>query len=265
MRFKSLTGLKRREPREIMLAALPEDIAITRFALDKAFKINELVRKSFKDSFEWYGFTLAARDRPETIIDIGLPVNEENILEYASLVPEKIAAFQEELPPDLVINGWIHSHGSMDLRKFSAVDEANQRTVLDYVTTKLRQPVAKREIVIDDLVCLVEGRYQETDLAKGSVSLITDRPVQEAVLLETIIGGFCYAIVVGDGGWHHQEIHYKKRSILSGHAAIRSRAAELRYVESERRLSEDDVRLLRAEVLEKIRPVPYKPDVIERM
>lgn len=265
MRFKSLTDLKRREPREIVLATLPQDIAIDRFALDKAFKISELVRSSFKDSFEWYGFTLAARDRPETIIDIGLPINEENILEYASLVPEKIVAYQEGLPPELVINGWIHSHGSMDLRKFSAVDEANQRTVLDYVTTKLRQPVAKREIVVNDLICLVEGRYQETDLKKGSVSLITDKPVQEAVILETVVGGFCYAIVVGDDGWHHQEIHYKHRGILSGHAVIYSREAELRCLDSERRLSAADVQLLSREVLEKIRPVSYKPEAIERM
>jgi hypothetical protein len=265
MRFKSLTNLKRREPREIVLATLPEDIAIARFALDKAFKISELVRRLFKDSFEWYGFTLGAWDRPETIIDIGLPVNEENILEYASLLPEKIAAYQEDLPPNLVINGWIHSHGSMDLRKFSAVDEANQRTVLDYVTTKLRQPVAKREIVINDLICLVEGCYQEADLKKGSVSLITDRPVQEAVLLETVVGGFCYAIVVGDSGWHHQEIHYKNRGILSGHSMVHSLEVELRYVDCERRLSAEDVRLLSREVLEKIRPVSYKPEAIERM
>jgi hypothetical protein len=248
-----------------MLARLPQDIAVTRFALDKAFKINELVRRSFKDSFEWYGFTLAAQDRPEIIIDIGLPVNEENILEYASLVPEKIAAYQEDLSPELVINGWIHSHGSMDLRRFSAVDEANHRTVLDYVTTKLRQPVAKREIVINDLTCLVEGRYQEADLKKGSVSLLTDTPVKEAVLLETIVGSFCYAIVIGDDGWHHQEIHYKSRGILSGQSEISKQDAELHCVDAERGLSAEDIRLLSREVREKIRPVPYKPEIIERM
>jgi hypothetical protein len=264
MRFKSLAGLKRREPRKILLATLPEDIFITRFALDKAFKINELVRDIFKESFEWYGFTLATRDQPEIIIDIGLPRNEENILEYASLIPEKIAAFQDDLPPDVVINGWIHSHGSLEFRKFSGVDEANQRTVLDYVTTKLRQPIAKREIVINDLVFLVEGNYQEPDLERGSVSLITDTPIQEVTLLETVYGGFCYAIVVGDQGWHHQEIHYKHRGILSGYTVVQSREAELSYVDSERSLSAEDLRLLRHEVQEKIQPIAYKLEKLER-
>jgi hypothetical protein len=140
MRFKSLTDLKRREPREIFLAALPLTMPIIRFALDKAFKISELVRHLFQESFEWYGFTLAAREQPETVIDIGLPRNDENILEYVSLSPEKIAAYQETLPPELVINGWVHSHGSLDFKKFSAIDDANQRTVLDYVTTKIPWP-----------------------------------------------------------------------------------------------------------------------------
>lgn len=265
MRFKSLADLKPREPREIVLAALPQDIPITRFALAKAVQINELVRDLFKDSFEWYGFTLAARQQPEVVIDIGLPPNEENILEYVSLGAEKIAAYQEALPPEVVINGWIHSHGSLDLRKFSSVDEANQRTVLDYVVSRLRRPVAKREILIKDLVCLVQGRYQERDLAEGSVCLVTDAPVRQAALWETVYGGFCYAIVVGDGGWHHQEIHYQRRGILSGHLVVDSREAELHFVEAERTLSTEDLLLLTQEVQEKIRPTSYKPEIIERM
>jgi hypothetical protein len=263
MRFKSLKDLKRRPPQEIFLAALPEDIQITRFALDKAFKINELVRTIHKESLEWYGFTLAAREHPEVVIDIGLPRNEENILEYASLGPEKIAAYQEALPPEVVINGWIHSHGSLEFRKFSSVDEDNQRTVLDYVTTRLRQPVAKRELVIQDLVCLVKGQYQEQDLEKGSVNLITDAPVREAALLETVYGGFCYAIVIGDDGWHSQEIHYKNRGILSGYTMVASREAELRLLDSAP-LSTADVHLLSEEVREKIQPITYKPEKLER-
>jgi hypothetical protein len=264
MRFKSLTELKRRQPREIVLATLPEDIPIAKVALDKAFKINELVRLLFKESFEWYGFTLADRDAPTTVIDIGLPPNEENILHYASLSPEKIAAYQEDLPAGVVINGWIHSHGSLEFKKFSSVDEENQRTVLDYVTTRLRQPVAKREIVIDDLALLVQGRYQDQDLAQGSVNLITDAPVREASLLETVYGGFCYAIVIGDDGWRHQEIHHLTRGILSGRTLVASLEAELRLLDSERSLSDADIQRLSQEVAEKIRPITYKPEKLER-
>jgi hypothetical protein len=264
MRFKSLTDLKRREPREIFLAALPLTMPIIRFALDKAFKISELVRHLFQESFEWYGFTLAAREQPETVIDIGLPRNDENILEYVSLSPEKIAAYQETLPPELVINGWVHSHGSLDFKKFSAIDEANQRTVLDYVTTKLRQPVAKREILITDLVCLVKGEYRGEDLKKGSVNLITDAPVAEAVLLETVYGGFCYAIVIGDDGWHRQEIHHLHRGLLSGYTVVASQEAELVVLDSGKSLSAADFQLLSEEVQDKIRPTTYKPEKLER-
>jgi hypothetical protein len=265
MRFKSLTDLKRREPREIVLATLPQAMPITRFALDKAFKISELVRRLFQESFEWYGFTLANREQPETVIDIGLPRNEENILEYVSLSPEKIAAYQETLPPELVINGWVHSHGTLDFKKFSAIDEANQRTVLDYVTTKLRLPVAKREILISDLVCLVKGAYQEEDLKTGSVNLITDRPVAEAVLMETVYGGFCYALVIGDDGWHRQEIHYLHRGLLSGATVVASQAAELVVRDTGKSLSAADLQLLSDEVEDKIQPITYKPEKLERV
>lgn len=265
MRFKSLTALQRRQPREIVLATLPEDIPITSLALDKAFKINELVRALFQESFEWYGFTLAARETPEVVIDIGLPHNEENILHYASLSPEKIAAFQEALPAEVVINGWIHSHGSLEFKKFSSVDDVNQRTVLDYVNSRLRRPVAKREIVIGDLALLVKGRYDDQDLARGNVNLITDAPVGEASLLEMVYGGFCYAIVIGDDGWRHQEIHHLTRGILSGRTTVASREAELRLLESEHSLSDADIHLLRQEVAEKIRPVTYKPEKLERI
>lgn len=265
MRFKSLTDLKRREPWEIFLAALPQAMQITRFALDKAYKISELVRHLFKESFEWYGFTLASREQPEIVIDIGLPQNDENILEYVSLSPEKIAAYQGTLPPEVVINGWIHSHGSLEFKKFSAIDEANQRTVLDFVTTKLRKPVAKREILISDLICLVKGEYREDELQKGSVNLITDRPVAEAMLLETVYGGFCYAMVIGDDGWRRQEIHHLHRGILSGYTAVAGQEAELVLVDTGKSLSAADLQVLSDEVQDKIQPITYKPEKLERV
>ncbi|NIR12799.1 MAG: hypothetical protein GWN86_02125, partial [Desulfobacterales bacterium] len=53
------------------------------------------------------------------------------------------------------------------------------------------------------------------ELEQGSVSLITDAVVSEAILMETIYGGFSYSIVIGDEGWHEQEIHYKERGVIS--------------------------------------------------
>jgi hypothetical protein len=258
MRFKSLKELKRTEAYEVVLAPLPEEIRLTGYARAKAFKISELVRQIHQDSYEWYGYTLARRDNPELIIDIGLPKNDENIQEYTRIGPENIAAYQETLPGEMMINGWIHSHGKLELQEFSGIDEENQQVVLDYVTALVKQPVAKRELVIKDLAFLVEGRWQAADLQKGSVSLITDVPVAAARIMETVYGGFCYAIVIGDSGWHQQEIHYKRRGILSGQTSISKKVAGVIEVETAGPFPEEELAALREEVRTKIQPIKYR-------
>ncbi|NIR12798.1 MAG: hypothetical protein GWN86_02120, partial [Desulfobacterales bacterium] len=82
-------------------------------AKDKAFKISELVREIHDESYEWYGFTLADKDNPELITDIGLPRNAQNLEEYATINPEGIAEYHDSLAGDTLINGWIHSHGAL--------------------------------------------------------------------------------------------------------------------------------------------------------
>ena len=264
VRFKSLSELKRPDFYERVLATLPQEIAMAEYAMAKAFKINELVRAVHKGSYEWYGYTIADRDDPELILDIGLPKNDQNLVEYTSVGPERIAAYQESLRPDRVINGWIHSHGSLGYKQFSSTDEHNQVTVLDYVTALLKKPVAKKEVVIKDLVLLVKDRCIEDDFAKGNVSLITDAPVREARILETIYGGFCYAIVVADDGWHQQEIHYKTRGILSGQTAESKKEAEIILVDTGRSLTRWDIEGLTEEVKAKIQPTTWTPERFER-
>ena len=254
MRFKGLADLKRPASYELTLAGLPEQILTARYAMAKAFKINKLVRAIHKDSYEWYGFTIANRGNPELIVDVGLPKNDQNLSDYTSVGPEKIAGFQESLPRDQVINGWIHSHGSLPYEQFSLTDARNQGTVLDYVTALLRKPVAKKEVVIRDLAMLIKDQWTEKDLERGSVTLITDAPITEARVIETIYGGFCYAIVIGDAGWHRQEIHFKRRGVLSGQAVEERREADLILVETGRHLTGADVQKLEDEVREKIQP-----------
>ena len=254
MRFRRLADLKGASGYEATLAALPEQIPMARFALAKAFKISELVRAIHRDSYEWYGFTIARRGAPEVVADIGLPANDENLLDHAHVSSEAIAAYQESLQEDQVINGWIHSHGNLPYEKFSLVDEGNQMAVLDYVTALLRRPVAKKEILIRDLTFLVKGCWTEKELEPGSVALITDTPVTEARIIETIYGGFCYAIVIGDSGWHRQEIHYRRRGILSGRTAEAKREANLVLSGTERPLTRADVQVLKEEIRARIRP-----------
>ena len=266
MRFKNLSELNRPEYREVSLATFPKDIRIQSTALQKAFKINELVREIHKESYEWYGFTLASSKNPELIADIGLPQNDLNLHDYTTLGSERIAEFQESLPKDVMINGWIHSHGALNYRHFSKTDKQNHRVVLDFVSALLRKPLAKKEIAIQDLVLLVENQLSEEDFKKGSVALITDAPVGEATIMETIYGSFCYCIVIGDEGWHEQEIHYRKRGILSGHTITDSRKAEIKLVDTNKALSKSEIISLKEEVEKKIKPhTDPPPELIERM
>jgi hypothetical protein len=265
VRFKSLGALKIPEPKEIVLATLPQDLKITRYALTKAFKISELVRQLHQESFEWYGFTIAAKAAPELVIDIGLPKNAENFNEYTRIGPEMIADFQESLPADRLINGWIHSHGGLDYQKFSGIDAENHLTVLDFVAPLLRKRLAQKEVLIKDLVLLVKDQVADHDLARGNVTLITDVPVAEARIMESIYGGFGYGIVIGDGGWHRQEIYYQQRGILSGQTLVSKKEAELILVDTGNSLSEGDIEVLAKEVQEKIQPITYKLEKLERI
>jgi hypothetical protein len=259
VRFKDLSGLARPRETETALAALPEKIHMAKFAMEKAFKLNDLVRAIHGGSYEWYGYTLGGREAPELILDIGLPVNDMNVPDYTSVSPEGIAAFRESLSSERVINGWIHSHGSLDFEGFSDTDERNQATVLDFVASLLRKPVAKREVVIKDLAMLVEGRYGGKDLERGSVSLVTDVPVGRARILETVYGGFCYSVVIGDRGWHRQEIRWRRRGILSGWMTESRKGSGMDFVDTGRTLTKRDVDALAEEVRERIRPAARSP------
>ncbi len=266
MRFRSLSELERPEPKEVILATLPQEISMALYAKAKAFKINELVREIHQESYEWYGFTIADKDNPEIIADIGLPKNDQNLQDFTTLGPERIAEYHESLPEQFIINGWIHSHGALKYKHFSHTDETNQATVLDFVTARLRWAVAKKEVPIQDLNFLVKGEFEEKDLVKGSVSIITDGVISKATIMETIYGGFCYSIVIDDEGWHEQEIHYKERGVLSGHSAVGKRRSDIVFIDTGRSLTETDIALLSDEVEEKIQPnINPPPELIERM
>jgi hypothetical protein len=248
------------------LGNLPQHILMSKYAKAKAFKISELVGTLFEKSFEWYGFTLANNDHPELITDIGLPKNDFNLQDYTTLGSRRIAEFQELLSEDMIINGWIHSHGALNYRHFSSTDEKNHLTVLDFVAARTRKPLTKKEIAIQNLVLLEQDRFVEKDLKKGSVCLITDGPITEAKIMETVYGSFCYSIVIGDEGWHAQQIHCRERGILSGHTTVWSKDADIEFVYTDKSLSQYAISALRDEVEEKIKPhTDPPPELIERM
>ena len=266
MRFKSLSELKRPKPYEIFLANLPQNIVMSQYAKTKTFKINELILTIHGDSFEWYGYTLGTKDSPELIIDIGLPKNDQNLLDYTIIGSKGIAEFQESLPGYTLINGWIHSNGALQYKHFSNTDEKNNLTVLDFISTRTRKPIAKREIIIQDLVFLLKDRFTEKDLGKGSATLITDGPITEARIMETVFGSFCYSIVIGDEGWHKQKIYFQEKGVLSGQTSVNSKEVDLIFADTGKTLTQSDIQVLAKEVEEKIQPnTDPPPEMIERM
>lgn len=264
MKIKSLSEIRMGKTLRFKLKDLPSEIHITEYAFKKAFKISELVRHIFEGSFEWYGFTIANRNNPELIVDIGLPVNEQNVQYYANINPQMIAEFQQSLDVEYIINGWIHSHADLGYKEFSETDERNQITVLDFVSSLLRKPVEKREILIRELSILTEGKYEKKDLERGSVTLITDVPVGSARLLETVYGSFSYSILIGDEGWHIQQIHYKTTGILSGQTHIEKKDAELIKVETGITFSEKDIDKLGRLIRERLNPTIIIPERFEK-
>jgi hypothetical protein len=82
--------------------------------------------------------------------------------------------------------------------------------------------------------------------------------------LETVYGGFCFAIVIGDEGWTRQEIHYKTRGILTGETQTSHRQADLTVVKGGKILTPSDHEALEEEVRERLRPVAYTLEKLER-
>jgi hypothetical protein len=84
--------------------------------------------------------------------------------------------------------------------------------------------------------------------------------------METVYGSFCYSIVIGDRGWHEQEIHCRARGILSGQTTLSSKAAEIEFVDTGRSITRVDISTLKDEVKKKITPhTDPPPELIERL
>ncbi len=227
---------------------------ITTYAMERILAVNDLVRTIHGGSYEWYGFTLAEKEHPECIIEMGLPFNDINVHKYTGIGPENISMFSDSLPDELIINGWVHSHGSLEYREFSKTDEMNHLTVLDYVGTFLKKRVSIKEILIDDLQVLTKGSIGEKEKENGNVWIVTDKPISEARVFEIVYGSFCYGIVVGDTGWHTQQIYYKTRGILTGTSSISKMRAQIVPVDSGRIFNNEDKEILAGEIKERINP-----------
>ncbi len=251
---------------EIPLARFPDRVIMTGYARYKAVAVSALVRELYGGSYEWYGLTLGEEGRPEVITDIGLPRNAANLQQYTSLDSRDLLAFQEELPVGLVINGWIHSHGDLNYHGFSPLDEANHQVVLDYVASRVRRPLVKREIRIDGLTVAVEDEAEGESLKDGTVTILTDVPVRRARILETVYGAFCFAVLIGDAGWMLHHIVTKTRGILTGTTVYDRLEAPLVLVEPNCTLTEAEREKLRQEVQRKVRPPGADPpEHLERL
>ena len=255
-RIKSLEYLKK-DSKSIQLETLPINISIYDYALEKAYKINELVKKNYRSSYEWYGYLLGKKENPEVVIDIGLGKNKENGYAYTKISEEDIAKFIDELSKDLIINGWIHSHGNLNYRHFSGTDEENMKKVLNFVSPLTKRPIQKREIIIKNLN-IVDENYNIEDLKKGSVTVVVNnKETKNIKIFETIYGSFSYNIVIGDEGWNEKSIAYEEKGVLTGYYKIQTKPCELEMILTGKKLRKDEIRKLKGEIKEKIKPYSF--------
>ncbi|MEM4641094.1 MAG: hypothetical protein QXW65_01070 [Candidatus Pacearchaeota archaeon] len=255
-RIKNLDELKKEKEslEEVILDVLPQKIKIYDIALEKAYKINELVRKIYGGSYEWYGFLLGKKDCPEIVVDIGLGENSDNSYAFTRIEPEEIQKFLASLQEDYIINGWIHSHGDLGYRHFSGTDDRNMETVLSFVSLATRKPVAKRKIAIRDLSIVSKEDYTIENLKKGSVSIVIDGKANNAKIYETIFGAFSYSIVIDDERWHKQSITYEEKGLLTGYKKVKTEECELEIIQTGKLLDGLELEKLKKEVKEKIKP-----------
>jgi hypothetical protein len=255
LRIGSLADLERKRTPEIyVLDELPKIAQWTTYAKAKANAISSLVREMYGSSYEWYGFTIGHSSRPQLIVDIGLGENARNDHAYTKIEPEQIGKFCDSLPDDYLINGWIHSHGTMGVF-FSGTDERNHLNVLDFVTTRVKTPVKKQELLIENLTTLVNGEFTKSELKEGTLTVITEKPAGKVKLLETIMGGFAYGMVIIDSGNTGQDIWYKYTSMLTQQEKITHRDnAEIRTVYVDAPFGVAERLHLKEEVKKKIKP-----------
>ena len=103
----------------------------------------------------------------------------------------------------------------------------------------------------------------DEDLIAGAVTVVTDRPVEKAAIFEAVYGGFSFAIVIGDEGWHRGEIHYKRRGILSGQTDVSVKEADPVVVETDASLTPEELADLERQVAENVRPLKYTLSKLE--
>ena len=261
MIIKDLRELRKREGLEIILGELPNKVKITDYALEKGFKINELVREIYGRSYEWYGFLIARMKEPEIIIDIGLPKNKENDYSYTSVDPEGIGKFLDELrknsKEEYFINGWIHSHGRLNYRRFSYIDQENMKKVLNFVSSFTTRPIAKKEIIINNLTVVTKNKGPIEEILKkdkGSITIVTQKEPGEIKIFDTIYGAFAYSIVIGDERWSEQEIMYRKYSLISKIDEYWTNETEIELIQTNKRISDREIEALKKEIDEKINP-----------
>lgn len=246
----------------VELDELPTSVHMTTYAVDKAFAVNKLVRELYNKSYEWYGYLLATEKEPELAVDVGLPKNAMNHLGGTGLDPREIEIYRRSLPQDYFINGWIHSHGDLGFRQFSGTDDRNQPVMLNYVCSKRMTPIRKEALALDHL-------YIETKehIGKEEELLSLHMPGVElegvararAKLYELILGGFSYAVVIGDEGWTNQEVYHKERKMVTGKNNYKKiEDAQLNTVNQGREFTLLDLARLQEKVRETIDPTKQR-------
>ncbi len=138
---------------------IPQQIPITKGALEKAYMLCDAVKKVGKSSYEWFSFLLAQKSDPECIIrDLLLVKGTLATMGHVTVPGEahaqaaaEIKKINEEGGTDYYSIGWLHSHGN-GTTYHSDEDERNFLQLLNTVRFNTQQQVPVRFELIESAI-----------------------------------------------------------------------------------------------------------------
>ena len=257
-------GVFRTTLEEVPVYTLPEKIQISSYAIEKAYKICDLVHKKH-GLLEWYGLLLAEKANPAVIKEILIPEQENTGGETKAEGHALATAFEEkktQYADKYLVVGWIHSHASYKTY-FSSTDDDNIETVLNSVhlntKKKYREPLQLiegkeiRELKEDKLVIggtlSTDGSLEVTAQNKEALKQLHEQGMNIKVD-KPILMGWSYNIVVNNKHEHYSEIAIKTEKPLEDETDTSRYEAELDIQKEEKVL---DPEVLEKEINEKVK------------
>ncbi|HLC56178.1 MAG TPA: Mov34/MPN/PAD-1 family protein [Candidatus Nanoarchaeia archaeon] len=192
------------------------ELYISKYAYEKAFRYAELVMRERSDSVEIGGFLTTQKGANDRVArDAFLARDQEVSRGFYKLSAEDVLKAKKEIEDkEQKIIGWWHSHGRFDAYH-SETDSKNQMVLLNQISTSNYIPFPK-ERDYDSLQSRIEGNKiifwdPEDPIKKFELELKEENPelvAKRLKILEDKKIGFAYSFVVNNHRWLRKRVPY---------------------------------------------------------